>query len=142
MFLQQSRVIQAQQRTAIWSLQPQYVLSRSSHVWVFHTHGLQSTRLFCPWDPPGKNIGVDCHVLLQGILWTQGSNPSLLCVLHWQEGSLPLAPPGEAWNHSEPCTSPVGREGECFLREEKQLGGLQQTESLAFYWLSCCQERS
>ena len=24
-----------------------------------------------------------------------GSNPSLLCLLHWQVGSLPLAPPGK-----------------------------------------------
>ena len=23
-------------------------------------------RLLCPWDSPGKNTGVDCHVLLQG----------------------------------------------------------------------------
>ena len=31
-------------------------------------HGLQSTRLLCPWDPPGKDTGVGCHFLLQGIL--------------------------------------------------------------------------
>ena len=34
--------------------------------------------LFCPWDSPGKNIGVGCHVLLQGIFLTQGSNPHLM----------------------------------------------------------------
>ena len=45
-------------------------------------HGLQSTRLLCPWDSPGENIGVGCHALLQEILQTQGSNPCLLCVLH------------------------------------------------------------
>ena len=28
-------------------------------------HGLQPTRLLCPWDSPGKNIGVGCHFLLQ-----------------------------------------------------------------------------
>ena len=28
--------------------------------------------------PPGKNTGVGCHSLLQGILLTQGSNPGLL----------------------------------------------------------------
>ena len=33
--------------------------------------------------------------LLQGIFPTQGSNPQLLCLLHWQGGSLPLAPPGK-----------------------------------------------
>ena len=30
-------------------------------------HGLQPTRLLCPWDFPGKNIGEDCHFLLQRI---------------------------------------------------------------------------
>ena len=29
-------------------------------------------------DSPGKNSGVGCHALLQGIFPTQGSNPSLL----------------------------------------------------------------
>ena len=43
---------------------------------------------------PGKNTGVVCHALLQGIFPTQGSNPHLLH-LHWQVGSLPLAPPGK-----------------------------------------------
>ena len=32
-------------------------------------HGLQPTRLLCPWDFPGKNTGVGCHFLLQGIFW-------------------------------------------------------------------------
>ena len=27
-------------------------------------HGLQPTRLLCPWDSPGKNTGVGCHFLL------------------------------------------------------------------------------
>ena len=31
-------------------------------------------------------------LLLQGIFLTQGSNPSLLHLLHWQVGSLPRAP--------------------------------------------------
>ena len=41
-------------------------------------YGLQPARLLCPWDSPGKNIGVVCHFLLQGIFPTQGSNPDLL----------------------------------------------------------------
>ena len=45
-------------------------------------------------DSPGKNSGVDCHALLQGIFPIQGANPSLLCLLHCQVGSLPLAPLG------------------------------------------------
>ena len=28
-------------------------------------HGLQPTRLLCPWDFPGKSAGVGCHCLLQ-----------------------------------------------------------------------------
>ena len=35
-----------------------------------------------------------CCALLQRILPTQGSNRSLLHLLHWQAGSLPLVPPG------------------------------------------------
>ena len=39
-----------------------------------HTRRLLSTRLLCPWDFPGKDTGVGCHFLLQGIFPTQGSN--------------------------------------------------------------------
>ena len=41
-------------------------------------HGLEPTRLLCPWDSLGKNIGVGCHSLLQGVFLTQGLNPGLL----------------------------------------------------------------
>ena len=54
-------------------------------------HGLQPARLFCPWNVPGKNTGVGCHFLLQGIFWTQRLNPHLLSLLHWLENSLPLS---------------------------------------------------
>ena len=52
-------------------------------------------RLLCPWESPGKNTGVGCDALLQGIFLTQGSSLCLLCLLHWQAGSLPLALPGK-----------------------------------------------
>ena len=51
--------------------------------------------LLCQWDSPGKNTGVGCHALLQGIFLTQGSNLHFLCLLRWQAGSLPLGPPGK-----------------------------------------------
>ena len=51
-------------------------------------HGLYLARLLCPQDFPGKNIGVGCHFLLQGIFLTLRSN---LCVLYWQVDSLPLS---------------------------------------------------
>ena len=41
-------------------------------------HGLQPSRLLCPWNSPGKNTGVGCHFLLQRIFLTQGWNPGLL----------------------------------------------------------------
>ena len=41
-------------------------------------------------DFPGKSTGVGCHFFLQGIFLTQGSNPGLLRLLHWQVDSLPL----------------------------------------------------
>ena len=57
-------------------------------------YGLQPARFLCPWDSPGKNTGVGCHALLQGIFLTHGLNQCLLRLLHWQAGSLPLPPPG------------------------------------------------
>ena len=38
-------------------------------------------RFFCPWDFAGKNTGMHCHFLLQGIFLTQGSNH---CLLHYR----------------------------------------------------------
>ena len=35
-----------------------------------------------PWDFQGKNTGVGCHLLFQGIFPTQGSNPGLS---HWRQ---------------------------------------------------------
>ena len=57
-------------------------------------YGLKSAGLLCPWDSPGKNTGVGCHTLLQGIVPPQGLNLSLM-LLHWQEGSLPPVTPGK-----------------------------------------------
>ena len=54
------------------------------------TRALQPARLLCPWDFPGKNPGMGCHFLLQGIFLTQGSNFHLL---HWQVDSLLLSHP-------------------------------------------------
>ena len=54
-------------------------------------HGWWPTRLLCSWDFPGKNTGVDCHFLLQGIFQTRGLNPH---ILHWQANTLPLSHQG------------------------------------------------
>ena len=41
-----------------------------------------TARFLCPWNFPGKNSGVSCHFLLQGICPIQGFNPCLLSLLH------------------------------------------------------------
>ena len=50
-------------------------------------------RIPCPWDFPGKNTGVSCRSLLQGIFLTQGSNPHLLhcrqILYHWATREAP-----------------------------------------------------
>ena len=45
-------------------------------------------------DSPGKNIGVDCHTLLQRIFPTQGSNPGLP---HCRQIPYRLSHPGRLW---------------------------------------------
>ena len=69
-----------------------HVLSR---VWLFSVPG--TTRLLCPWNFPGKNTGMGCHFLLQGIFQTQKSNLCLLCLLHWWVCSLPLRDLRSTW---------------------------------------------
>ena len=44
-------------------------VSRSALSDSLRPHGLYPTRLLCSWYSPGKNIGVGCHSLLQGIFW-------------------------------------------------------------------------
>ena len=51
-------------------------------------------------DSPGQNTGVGCHALLQRIFPTQGSNPRLSCLLHWQVDSLPLCHLGSCLPYS------------------------------------------
>ena len=43
---------------------------------------------------PGKNTGMGCHFLLQETFPTQGSNPHLFSLVHWQLGCLPRVPLG------------------------------------------------
>ena len=46
-------------------------------------------------DSSGKNTGVGCHALIQGIFLTQGFSSHYLCFVHWQADSLLLVPPGK-----------------------------------------------
>ena len=49
-----------------------------SCIQLFATPWTVACQALCAWDFPGKNTGVACHFLLQGIFKTQGSNPYLL----------------------------------------------------------------
>ena len=66
-----------------------------THVQLFSTPWTLARQASLSMGFPGKNTGVGCHVLLQGIFLTQGSNLHLLDLRHWQVDSLPLAPPGK-----------------------------------------------
>ena len=82
-------------------------------------HGLQAARLLCPWDFPGKNSGVSCHFLRQGILPTQGVNPRLLhcrfILCHWATKAAQfircLAPKMVSFSKAIPSAYTVPGEG-------------------------------
>ena len=52
----------------------------------------QPARLLCSWDSPGKNTGVGCCALLQGIFPNPGIKPKSPA---WQVESLSLSSPGK-----------------------------------------------
>ena len=65
-----------------------------SHSIVSNSMTPWPARLLCPWNFLGKSTEVGCHFLLQGIFLTQGSNPCLLHLLHWQT-FFTTVPPGK-----------------------------------------------
>ena len=81
---------------------------------------LYPTRLLCPWDAPGKNTGLGCHALLQGIFPTQGSSrprdlpdPGIKPVFPTssalQADSLSTEPPGKPLSRSTRNCGHMGR---------------------------------
>ena len=60
-------------------------------------HGLESARLLCPCDSPGKNPGVGRHSLLQGIFATQ-DRTRVSCIAG-RFFFLPSEPPGKNNNN-------------------------------------------
>ena len=50
--------------------------------------------LLCLWDSPGKNTGVGCHALFQGIFQPRDQTCDSY-LLHWRAGFLPLVLPGK-----------------------------------------------
>ena len=59
------------------SLQSKVKVKSLSRVQLFATPWTIAYQLLCPWDFPGKNSGMGCHFLLQGIFPAQGSNLGL-----------------------------------------------------------------
>ena len=70
-----------------------------NRVQLLQPHGLKPARLLCLGDFPGKHTGVDCHLLLQGIFLTQGSNLHLFvsCTGRW------ILYPWANWKAHEVC---------------------------------------
>ena len=74
------------------------MLSRFRRVWLCATLWTVVHQAPLSLEFYSKNIGVGCHFLLQGIFLTQESIWCLLCLLHWQMGSLPLVPLGKPYS--------------------------------------------
>ena len=55
-------------------VRPARTLSRFSRVQLFAILRTTARQAPLTWDSPGKNAGVGCHSLLQGIFLTQGSS--------------------------------------------------------------------
>ena len=108
------------------------MLSCFSRVWLLATLWTVPARLLCPWDSSGKNTGVSCHALLQCDLPDPGIGPASLMSLHWQEGSLPLAPTGKFWiyeylwlSHTVVWQKPT-QHGKAIILQLKTLKGLER----------------
>ena len=93
------------------------IIKYKLYVCVLCAKSPQSCPTVCdPMDssPPGSSVhrilqarilfslhGVGCRALLLGIFLTQGSNLCLLCLLHWQVGSLPPVPTDKLYRSIE-----------------------------------------
>ena len=80
-----------------------------SHVHLFATLWTIARQAPLSMGFSRQDTGVGCHALLQGIFLNQGWNPSLLCLLRWQAGSLPLAPPGKPSEKAPRCLFGLSR---------------------------------
>ena len=60
----------------------------SDSLWPYR---LQSARLLCAWDSPGKSTGVGCHALLQGSFWPRDQTRISCGSCIGRRTSLPLS---------------------------------------------------
>ena len=83
------------------------VLAAQSCPMTLRPHGLQPARLLCLGNFPGKNTGVDCQSLLQGIFLAQGSAPSLLDYMQVLYHLSHHESPKKSWSpQMQPYTQP------------------------------------
>ena len=102
-------------------------------------HGLQPPRLLCPWDFPGKNTGVVCHFLLQGIFLTQGSNLCLLSLLRWQVDSFTTVPSESKIYHPKICLFGMRITVDWLFFKKKKKKQMDQEELLPPFLSNCLQ---
>ena len=78
----------------VWVRVGRLLLNRSVMSDSLRPYGLEPTRFLCPWYSSGRNTGVGCHSLLQGIFLTQGLNLGLphcrQILYHLSHQGLPL----------------------------------------------------
>ena len=87
-------------------------LAMSNSLWPF---GLQPTRLLCPCNFSGKNTGMGCHFLLQGIFPTQESNePTSLSSLAFAGGRFTTELPGKPFIPHQILSSTFKQCSSCF----------------------------
>ena len=98
-----------------------------NHVWLFATPWAVVRQAPRSWNFPGKNTGVGCHFLLQGISPAQGLNPFLLHLLHWQADSLSLSHVGSPNSVYLPCISKWDSQVAQWIRN---LPAVQETQEL------------
>ena len=90
-------------------------------------HGLQPTRLLCPWNSPGKNTGVGSHSFLKGIFPTQGST---LGLLHCKRILYHLSHLERLVIKLNKGPTPGGQGEGSWVQHGPQVGGIQVKSSL------------
>ena len=102
----------------------------SDPLWPYR---LWPTRILCPWNFIGKNTGVGCHFLLQGIFLTEGSNLHFLCLLHCRQILYPLSHQGSPqMSRTQSKSFHIENHENLSLREKMALNGHQHWDDR--YW--------
>ena len=87
------------------------MLSCFSCVWLFAILWTVALRLLCHGILQARLLEWVSIPSSRGIFPTQGLNPHILCLLHWQEGSLLLVPPGNTRLNKLVCIYFTGYHG-------------------------------